>query len=50
LKDAPQLTKLITDLTDVNPDRAFNITAPFFKGSIFLRYIEQTVGGEGMNE
>jgi hypothetical protein len=45
--DEPQLTRLITDLTDVNPDRAFNITAPFFKGLTFLRYIEENVGGEG---
>jgi hypothetical protein len=47
LKESPGLTRLITDLTDNNPDNAFNITTPFFKGSLFLRYIEDKLGGEG---
>jgi hypothetical protein len=47
LKDAPQLTRLVTDLAGLSPDRGFNILPPYFKGVVFLRLIEQTVGGEG---
>ncbi|KAL0869686.1 hypothetical protein ABMA27_005933 [Loxostege sticticalis] len=38
------LTKLVVDLKGVNPDDAFS-TVPYEKGSLFLRYIEDLVGG-----
>ncbi|KAL4702485.1 hypothetical protein ACJJTC_014628 [Scirpophaga incertulas] len=38
------LTKLVVDLNGVHPDDAFS-TMPYEKGSLFLRYIEDLVGG-----
>ncbi|KAK7602520.1 hypothetical protein V9T40_008109 [Parthenolecanium corni] len=42
-KDNP-LTKLVVDLTGVDPDDAFS-TAPYEKGHTFLFYLEQLLGG-----
>ena len=39
-------TSLVTNLTGINPDEAFSIV-PYAKGSIFLWYLEETVGGPG---
>ncbi|XP_026762951.2 leukotriene A-4 hydrolase isoform X3 [Galleria mellonella] len=39
-----QLTKLVVDLKAVHPDDAFS-TVPYEKGSLFLRYLEDLVGG-----
>lgn len=44
LKDEPELTKLIVDLSNVCPDDAFS-TVPYMKGSTFLRYLEDLFGG-----
>ena len=38
------LTALVVDLTGVDPDDAFSIV-PYEKGSTFLWYLEDTVGG-----
>ncbi|CAH0695978.1 unnamed protein product [Spodoptera exigua] len=38
------LTKLVVDLNGVHPDDAFS-TVPYEKGSLFLRYLENVVGG-----
>ncbi|CAH1640373.1 unnamed protein product [Spodoptera littoralis] len=38
------LTKLVVDLNGVHPDDAFS-TVPYEKGSLFLRYLENLVGG-----
>lgn len=43
--DSP-LTKLVPDLKGLHPDEAFS-RVPYEKGSLFLRYLEQCVGGEG---
>ncbi|XP_044735037.1 leukotriene A-4 hydrolase [Chrysoperla carnea] len=42
--DSP-LTKLVPDLKGLHPDEAFS-RVPYEKGSLFLRYLEQCVGGE----
>ena len=39
-------TSLVTNLTGINPDEAYSIV-PYAKGSIFLWYLEETVGGPG---
>ena len=39
-------TSLVTNLTGINPDEAYNLV-PYAKGSIFLWYLEETVGGPG---
>lgn len=44
LADEPQLTKLVVDLSDLGPDDAFS-SVPYMKGSTFLRYIEDLLGG-----
>lgn len=44
LANEPQLTKLVVNLTDLSPDDAFS-SVPYMKGSNFLRYIEDLVGG-----
>lgn len=44
LKDEPELTKLVVDLSNVGPDDAFS-TVPYMKGSTFLRYLEDLFGG-----
>lgn len=38
------LTRLVPDLHDVHPDDAFS-TVPYEKGSLFLRYLEDLIGG-----
>lgn len=38
------LTKLVVDLNNVHPDDAFS-TVPYEKGSLFLRYLEDLLGG-----
>lgn len=40
------LTALVVNLTGVDPDDAFSIV-PYEKGSAFLWYLEDTVGGPG---
>jgi leukotriene-A4 hydrolase len=40
------MTKLVTDLTGLDPDEHFS-SVPYEKGSVFLFYLEQTVGGAG---
>ena len=42
-KDNP-LTALVVDLTGVDPDDAFSVV-PYEKGSAFLWYLEDLVGG-----
>ncbi len=42
-KDDP-LTALVVNLTGVDPDDAFS-TVPYEKGSAFLWYLEEVVGG-----
>jgi leukotriene-A4 hydrolase len=44
LEKTPELTKLVVDLSDVSPDDAFS-SVPYMKGSTFLRYIEDLLGG-----
>lgn len=41
------MTKLVTDLTGLDPDEYFSVL-PYEKGSAFLYYLEQLVGGPGM--
>ena len=38
------LTALVVDLTGVDPDDAFSVV-PYAKGSTFLWYLEDTIGG-----
>ena len=40
------LTALLVDLDGVDPDDAFS-TVPYIKGSTFLWYLEEIVGGPG---
>jgi leukotriene-A4 hydrolase len=44
LKDTPELTKLVVDLSNLGPDDAFS-SVPYMKGSTFLRYLEDSLGG-----
>ncbi|XP_049285398.1 leukotriene A-4 hydrolase isoform X1 [Anopheles funestus] len=44
LADTPELTKLVVDLSECAPDDAFS-TVPYIKGSTFLRYLEDLLGG-----
>uniref|UniRef100_A0A1L8DPB1 Putative aminopeptidase n=1 Tax=Nyssomyia neivai TaxID=330878 RepID=A0A1L8DPB1_9DIPT len=44
LRDTPELQKLVIDLTNYTPDDAFS-TVPYIKGSTFLRYLEDLLGG-----
>ncbi len=44
-KESP-LTALVVDLSGIDPDDAFS-TVPYEKGSAFLWYLEETVGGKG---
>ncbi|CRL06266.1 CLUMA_CG019119, isoform A [Clunio marinus] len=44
LKNEPELTKLVVDLSNVGPDDAFS-SVPYMKGSTFLRYMEDLFGG-----
>lgn len=49
LKNEPELTKLVVDLSNVGPDDAFS-TVPYMKGSTFLRYLEDLFGGADVFE
>lgn len=49
LKDEPELTKLVVDLSNVGPDDAFS-SVPYMKGSTFLRYLEDLFGGADVFE
>lgn len=49
LKNEPELTKLVVDLSNVGPDDAFS-TVPYMKGSTFLRYLEDLFGGPSVFE
>ncbi|XP_055386195.1 leukotriene A-4 hydrolase-like, partial [Condylostylus longicornis] len=49
LKYTPHLKKLIVDLSNSKPDDAFSLI-PHVKGSIFLRYIEDMLGGPSIFE
>ena len=42
---SPGLTRLEPDIDDIDPDDAFS-RVPYEKGSLFLLYLEQVVGGE----
>jgi len=44
LKPDNPMTKLVTDLTGEDPDEHFS-TVPYEKGSVFLYYLENLVGG-----
>lgn len=44
LSGTPELTKLVVDLTNFSPDDAFS-SVPYMKGSTFLRYLEDNLGG-----
>ncbi|XP_036329118.1 leukotriene A-4 hydrolase [Rhagoletis pomonella] len=44
LANSPELTKLVVDLSNCGPDDAFS-SVPYIKGSTFLRYIEDLLGG-----
>uniref|UniRef100_A0A1A9WXW0 Leukotriene A(4) hydrolase n=1 Tax=Glossina brevipalpis TaxID=37001 RepID=A0A1A9WXW0_9MUSC len=49
LADRPELTKLVVDLSNCSPDEAYS-SVPYIKGSIFLRYIEDLLGGSDIFE
>ena len=40
-------TSLVTNLTGINPDEAYS-SIPYAKGSMFLWYLEEIVGGPGV--
>ena len=40
-------TSLVTNLTGINPDEAYS-QIPYAKGSMFLWYLEEIVGGPGV--
>jgi hypothetical protein len=44
-KERPELTRLVPNLTSVDPDEAFS-QIPYEKGYLFLKLIEETVGKE----
>lgn len=44
LVDTPELTKLVVDLSNTSPDDAFS-SVPYIKGSTFLKYLENLLGG-----
>ncbi|ALC39980.1 CG10602 [Drosophila busckii] len=49
LSDTPELTKLVVDLSNCGPDDAFS-SVPYIKGSTFLRYLEDLLGGPSVFE
>ncbi|XP_055918165.1 leukotriene A-4 hydrolase isoform X2 [Eupeodes corollae] len=49
LADCPELTRLVVDLSNLGPDDAFS-SVPYIKGSTFLRYIEDLLGGAAVFE
>lgn len=44
MANTPELTKLVVDLSNCGPDDAFS-SVPYVKGSTFLRYLEDLLGG-----
>jgi hypothetical protein len=48
-RDRPELTRLRTDLAEVDPDDAFS-EVPYEKGYLFLRTLEETVGRPAFSE
>ncbi|XP_017860034.1 PREDICTED: leukotriene A-4 hydrolase isoform X1 [Drosophila arizonae] len=44
LAGTPELTRLVVDLSNCGPDDAFS-SVPYIKGSTFLRYLEDLLGG-----
>src|SRR5205807_4944322 len=48
LADRPQLTRLHTDLSGVDPDDAYSIV-PYEKGQLFLRALEEHAGREAFD-
>ncbi len=46
LGDENPYTKLVVDLTGVDPDDAFS-SCPYEKGHTFLFYLEELLGGPG---
>lgn len=44
LGETNQLTALVVNLQNLSPDDAFS-SIPYMKGSLFLRYLEQLLGG-----
>ncbi|XP_064539219.1 leukotriene A-4 hydrolase isoform X1 [Drosophila montana] len=49
LSDTPELTRLVVDLSNCGPDDAFS-SVPYIKGSTFLRYLEDLLGGPSVFE
>lgn len=49
LANNPELTKLVVDLTDVDPDDTYS-PVPYIKGQTFLRYLEDLFGGPSVFE
>lgn len=49
MSKTPELTKLVVDLSNYGPDDAFSCV-PYNKGSTFLRYIEDLLGGSEVFE
>lgn len=49
LGESSPFTKLVLDLKGVHPDDAYS-PVPYEKGSMFLRYLEETVGGSEIFE
>lgn len=45
LEKTPELTKLVSDLSGMDPDDAFS-RIPYEKGCLFLLYLESVVGGK----
>lgn len=46
LGESNPLTQLVLNLDGVHPDDSFS-SVPYEKGHIFLRYLENTIGGSG---
>ncbi|OXA59860.1 leukotriene A-4 hydrolase [Folsomia candida] len=49
MKSDNPMTKLVTDLTGLDPDEFFSVV-PYEKGSVFLYYLEEKVGGPAVFE
>lgn len=49
MKDTPLMTKLVIDLTGVNPDETYS-SVPYIKGQNFLRWLEDLFGGPSVFE
>lgn len=49
MANTPELSKLVVDLSNLGPDDSFS-SVPYVKGSTFLRYIEDLLGGPAVFE